>query len=127
MLPKNVASWRIVRTRILTHILVSDFVSSMHVRIPRKARAIECQCYVIAAAQYGANNAKRTSYGHSLVVDPWGKVLVDAGGMDSEGPLSSTTVPSTPSIVTAEIDLEYLNSVRQRLPIQQHRQTAQYD
>ncbi len=37
-----------------------------------RARAIECQCYVIAAAQAGQHNAKRESYGHALIIDPWG-------------------------------------------------------
>lgn len=44
------------------------------------ARAIETQTYVIAAAQVGRHNEKRVSYGHSMIVDPWGKVLVELGG-----------------------------------------------
>ena len=40
-----------------------------------RARAIECQCYVIAAAQAGRHNEKRESYGHSLIIDPWGEVV----------------------------------------------------
>ena len=43
-----------------------------------KARAIESQCFVIASAQWGRNNDKIQTYGHSLIVDPWGEVLVDA-------------------------------------------------
>ena len=39
-----------------------------------RARAIETQCYVAAAAQFGRHNEKRSSYGHALIVDPWGKV-----------------------------------------------------
>lgn len=39
-----------------------------------RARAIENQCYVIAAAQSGPHNEKRTSWGHSMIVDPWGEV-----------------------------------------------------
>lgn len=57
-----------------------------------RARAIESQCYVIAAAQAGKHNEKRESYGHSLVVDPWGKVLADAGN-------------ASPSLITAEIGM----------------------
>lgn len=56
-----------------------------------RARAIETQCYVAAAAQFGAHNAKRSSYGHSLVVDPWGEVVAALGG-DEEG-LASTSFP----------------------------------
>ena len=44
-----------------------------------RARAIENQCFVIAAGQTGKNNERVATYGHSLVVDPWGEVLVDAG------------------------------------------------
>ena len=40
-----------------------------------RARAIETQCYVVAAAQTGKHNEKRSSYGHSMVVDPWGAVI----------------------------------------------------
>ena len=48
-----------------------------------RARAIENQCYVIASAQWGENNENISTYGHSLIVDPWGDVLVDA--MEGEG------------------------------------------
>eukprot|EP00527_Entomoneis_sp_CCMP2396_P008399 CAMPEP_0198147612 /NCGR_PEP_ID=MMETSP1443-20131203/36900_1 /TAXON_ID=186043 /ORGANISM="Entomoneis sp., Strain CCMP2396" /LENGTH=341 /DNA_ID=CAMNT_0043812021 /DNA_START=204 /DNA_END=1229 /DNA_ORIENTATION=+ len=93
-----------------------------HWHVLLRARAIESQCYVIAAAQFGSHNAKRSSYGHSLVVDPWGQVLADAGGVDSP---QDGNLP-TPSIITAEIDLDNMASIRQRLPIQQHRQAAEY-
>jgi predicted amidohydrolase len=83
-----------------------------------QARAIESQCYVVAAAQFGQHNEKRMSYGHSLVVDPWGKVIADAGGVDSEG-------STPPSIVTCEIDLLQLENVRERMPVQLHRENAE--
>ncbi len=73
-----------------------------------RARAIETQCYVVAAAQAGQHNEKRASYGHSLVVDPWGKVLADAGD-------------ETPALVTAEIDLAQLHAIREKIPVQKHR------
>ena len=44
-----------------------------------RARAIETQCYVVASCQWGRHNEKMTSYGHSLIVDPWGEVVADAG------------------------------------------------
>ena len=46
-----------------------------HWEVLLRARAIENQCYVVAAAQYGQHNPKRASYGHALIVDPWGDVL----------------------------------------------------
>lgn len=47
-----------------------------------RARAVETQCWVVAAAQCGRHNARRASFGHSLVVDPWGRVLADLGAQE---------------------------------------------
>ncbi|KAL2063013.1 hypothetical protein VTL71DRAFT_6085 [Oculimacula yallundae] len=71
-----------------------------------KARAIETQAYVIAAAQIGAHNEKRTSYGHSMVVDPWGKVLLDMTGEGSEA-----------EIGVADIDLGYREKIKESMPL----------
>lgn len=68
-----------------------------------RARAIENQCYVIACAQYGVHNERITTYGHSLVVDPWGDILVDA----KEGE----------KVVFADIDKARVDSVRERLNV----------
>ena len=72
-----------------------------------RARAIENQCYVIAAGQGGKHNEKRETWGHSMIIDPWGTVLdeIDQG----EG------------FAIAEIDLEFVASVRKRMPITQQR------
>ncbi|KAK9811273.1 hypothetical protein WJX72_001005 [[Myrmecia] bisecta] len=83
-----------------------------HWEVLLRARAIECQCYVIAAAQAGRHNEKRESYGQSLIIDPWG---VFVGQLDD---------PLATGIAVAEIDLEYLASVRQRMPIAAHRATG---
>jgi predicted amidohydrolase len=95
------------------------------------ARAIESQCYVIASAQFGHHNAKRKSYGHSLVVDPWGKIVADAGGCDGPGTVANnneaaTVVMTTPSIITCDVDLDLVVSVRERIPVQLHRQHADF-
>jgi predicted amidohydrolase len=74
-----------------------------------RARAVETQCYVIAAAQAGKHNEKRESYGHSIIVDPWGKVIAKL-----DDPLAT-------GIAVAEIDLQYMASVRERMPIYEHR------
>ncbi|KAI9738866.1 MAG: Carbon-nitrogen hydrolase [Claussenomyces sp. TS43310] len=71
-----------------------------------RARAIETQAYVVAAAQVGAHNEKRTSYGHSMIVDPWGKVLAELGGEGQE-----------PEIVCADIDLEVGVRARRQMPL----------
>ncbi|XP_078061598.1 deaminated glutathione amidase-like [Mustelus asterias] len=77
-----------------------------------RARAIETQCYVVAAAQTGKHNEKRTSYGHSMVVDPWGCVVAECNeGRD---------------ICYAEIDLQYLWDIRQDMPVSHHRRKDLY-
>ncbi|XP_076055686.1 ntrilase and fragile histidine triad fusion protein NitFhit isoform X2 [Oratosquilla oratoria] len=77
-----------------------------------RARAIENQCYVIAAAQTGHHNQKRASYGHALVIDPWGAVVAQV----SEGT----------NIALAEIDLQYLEKIRRNMPVVQHRREDLY-
>jgi len=71
-----------------------------------RARAIETQSYVIAAAQVGRHNEKRVSYGHSMIIDPWGVVLADLGDNSFE-----------PEVAVAEIDHELLNKVRREVPL----------
>jgi predicted amidohydrolase len=63
-----------------------------------KARAIENQCFVVASAQWGFHNEKIQTYGHSLIIDPWGEILVDL----KEGV----------SVGVAAIDLEKINYIR---------------
>ena len=95
-----------------------------------RARAIEHQCFVVAAAQVGRHNEKRESYGHSLVYDPWGELLVDAGGYENDDVScqdgSSSNATDVPSIVTCDIDLNLVQSVRERMPIQQHRESSNF-
>ena len=68
-----------------------------------RARAIENQCYVIAPAQWGKHNDKLSTFGHSLIIDPWGEILADAG----EGE----------KIITAELSMERIKGVRERLNV----------
>lgn len=96
-----------------------------------RARAVESQCYVIAAAQVGQHNEKRRSYGHSLAYDPWGTLLADAGGYDNDdnqdgGDGEELSPVDVPSIVTCDIDLDMVKSVRERMPIQQHRESSNF-
>ena len=74
-----------------------------------RTRAIENQCWVLAPAQWGTHDqaGTRKSYGHSMIIDPWGTVVADKG--DGEG------------ICLAEIDLEYNKEVRQSIPLRNHR------
>jgi len=72
-----------------------------------RARAIESQAYVVAAAQWGKHPRGRTTYGHSMVVDPWGAVIAEAS--DRVG------------VVSATLDLGYLEQVRAAVPCLEHR------
>jgi predicted amidohydrolase len=79
---------------------------SAHWHILLRARAIENGCFVFAPAQWGEHTAGRRSYGHSLIVDPWGEVLADAG----EGV----------GIVSARIEAARIAEVRRMVPSLQH-------
>jgi predicted amidohydrolase len=74
-----------------------------------RARAIETQCYVIAAAQAGVHNEKRESYGDSIIIDPWGTVIARCADKLVTG------------IAVADIDLSLLESIRSQIPIAHHR------
>ncbi|KAL2192799.1 carbon-nitrogen hydrolase [Corynascus similis CBS 632.67] len=77
-----------------------------HWEVLLRARAIETQCYVIAAAQVGRHNEKRLSYGHSMIINPWGVVVAELGGTSEE-----------PEIATAEIDQDLLRKARLEVPL----------
>lgn len=78
-----------------------------HWEILLRARAIENQCYVLAANQGGVHNASRETWGHSMIVDPWGNVVA--------------RVEKGEGVAIAEIDLDYLHDLRRRMPVQAHR------
>jgi len=92
------------------------------------ARAIENQCYVLAAAQYGRHNEKRESYGHSLAIDPWGEVLADAGGVGDfiVDRKESATMRLLPKIVCCDVSKEKVRSVREKMPIRSHREASPF-
>ena len=73
-----------------------------HWHVLMRARAIENGCYVFAAAQCGEHGGGRMTYGHSLIVDPWGKILADGG--------------TQTGFVIAEIDVNFVDEVRQKIP-----------
>ncbi len=78
-----------------------------HWEVLLRARAIENQCYVIGAAQGGRHNAKRETWGHSMIVDPWGRVL--------------DCLPQGEGLVMADLDLDSLRDIRARMPVQTQR------
>jgi predicted amidohydrolase len=82
-----------------------------HWEVLLRARAIENQCFVVAPGQWGAyghEGSNRRSYGHSMIVDPWGRVMTEA---PEEGD----------GVFAADLDLAELREVRTRLPALQHR------
>lgn len=78
-----------------------------HWHILLRARAIETQCYVVAAAQYGEHPRGRKTFGHSLIVDPWGEILAE--------------LPIGPGFIVADVDVERVLSIRSQMPLEQHR------
>lgn len=72
-----------------------------------RARAIENLCYVIAPAQCGVHGSKRRTYGHAMMINPWGEIISQRD--------------STPGYITAEIDPETVQNSRTKIPALQHR------
>ena len=72
-----------------------------------RARAIENQCYVIAAAQGGYHASGRETFGDSMIVDPWGIIL--------------NRLSRAAGTVKADIDIERVNNVRKTFPVLEHR------
>ncbi|GAA0161799.1 hypothetical protein Leryth_008653 [Lithospermum erythrorhizon] len=85
-----------------------------HWEILLRARAIETQCYVIAAAQAGKHNDKRESYGDTLIIDPWGTIVGRLPDRLSTG------------IAVADIDFSLIDSVRAKMPISMHRKPIEF-
>jgi predicted amidohydrolase len=83
----------------------SPVTGAAHWHVLLRARAIETGCFIIAPAQTGQHKG-RSTYGHSLVVAPWGDVVLDMG--------------QAPGIGFAEIDLDHVNAARQRVPSLSH-------
>lgn len=73
-----------------------------------KARAVENQCFVLAPAQGGTHPGGRSTYGHSLILGPWGETLAEVTG-------------DAPGLAVAELDPEHLRGVRARFPALTHR------
>ncbi|MEK7258626.1 MAG: carbon-nitrogen hydrolase family protein [Pseudomonadota bacterium] len=78
-----------------------------HWEVLLRARAIENQCYVLAANQGGVHNATRETWGHSMIVDPWGRVLA--------------RVEKGEGVAVAAIDTTALQELRRKMPVQAHR------
>lgn len=93
----------------MVHLFVNPSSGEAHWEVLLRARAIETQSYVIAAAQAGQHNEKRKSYGHSMAADPWGRVV---GSL--EDPLAT-------GIALVSIDMDELKDIRTKMPVEKHR------
>ncbi len=85
----------------------TQVTGAAHWEVLLRARAIENQCYVLAANQGGIHNASRETFGHSMIIDPWGRVLA--------------IVEKGEGFAVAEINLDMLHELRRKMPVQSHR------
>lgn len=86
----------------------TKFTGQSHWEVLLRSRAIENGCYIFAPAQTGDHPKNRETYGHSMIIDPWGKILADAG--EDEG------------YIIVEIDTEKVKHIRSSLPSLKHDQ-----
>lgn len=84
-----------------------------HWDILLRARAVETQCYILAANQGGTHPGGRETFGHSCLIDPWGTV--------------THCLPAGPGVVSGPLDAQYLQSVRGNMPVARHRRFAPAD
>lgn len=78
-----------------------------------RARAIETQCYILAANQGGQHANGRETFGHSCLIDPWGEI--------------TACLPQGEGVVAGDIDLQHLNTIRGRMPVAGHRRFVPMD
>jgi predicted amidohydrolase len=90
----------------------TSFTGKDHWEVLLRARAVENQCYVLAANEWGSYGEGRSSYGRSMIIDPWGLVLAQAG--DEDG------------VIVADLDREVITRVREGLPSLANRQPLAY-
>lgn len=94
-------------TLIVVPSAFTDTTGCAHWEVLLRARAIENQCYVLAAAQGGTHRNGRRTWGHSMLIDPWGEVL--------------SVLPEGEGVVSGVLDVARLAAVRASLPALQHR------
>lgn len=88
------------------------YTGMLHWEVLLRARAIENQCYVVAAGQFGTNEPGKACYGNSMIIDPWGTVLARA--------------PEGEGFVIAEIDESAVEKAREGIPCLSHRRPEVY-
>lgn len=92
---------------ILVPAAFTRVTGAAHWEVLLRARAIETQCYVLAAAQWGSHNqGGRETWGQSMIVDPWGRIMAQ--------------LPAGTGWLQARLDLDELQKIRQQMPVSQH-------
>ncbi len=86
----------------------TELTGKAHWEVLLRARAIETQSYILAAAQIGEHNSRRKTYGHAMIIDPWGYILAQC--------------ERNQDLVLAHVDLNYLIKLREQMPVSQHGQ-----
>lgn len=84
----------------------TQFTGQAHWHALLRARAIENACFIVSPAQTGIHPSARQTFGHSLIIDPWGNVLQDCGEAET--------------VIVSEIDTEIVDKIRQQLPSLEH-------
>ena len=84
----------------------TETTGKAHWQVLLQARAIEQQCYILASNQWGQHDEKRRTFGHSMVISPWGEVL--------------DQLPTGQGVVSAEIDLSEVARIRREMPVANH-------
>lgn len=90
----------------------TQYTGMLHWETLLRARAIENQCYVIAAGQIGSHLPGKVCYGNSMIIDPWGTVI--------------TRAPETEGVIYAELEEERVKSARESIPCLTHRKPKYY-
>ena len=83
-----------------------------HLAVMQRARAIDHQVYVVTASPARDNNKPYTCWGYSSVIDPWGKIIAQAGEHEE--------------VIMADVDLDYVDEVRQQIPVQRQKRNDLY-
>jgi predicted amidohydrolase len=82
----------------------------VHWHVLNRARAIENQVYLLAANQYGKHPENRETYGHSMIVNPWGEIIIEQQMQDG--------------VLIAELDLVQMHNLRQQFPVLEHKKLS---
>lgn len=105
---------------------------SAHWHVLMRARAIETGCFIVAAAQCGLHADGRQTYGHSLVVDPWGRIIAEAdaatdAATDAEANAGAAAQRDGAAIIVADLDADAVAAARVAIPLDRSRNARRWD